>query len=265
MVTMRPSFHPFPQTGFQIIPAIDLMGGQAVRLWQGDYDTAENVADDPVRVAQTFVQDGARRVHLVDLDGARSGQPVNTDVIEQIVRVADVPVQVGGGLRKREHVQELFDVGVDQVILGTMVMEEFHRFMEWAERWPGRIVVGLDAREGRLAKRGWLVESEQTLFDFALRVAESPIAGIIYTDIQRDGTGRGPNSEQTCELAQSIATVPVVASGGVGRLEHLVDLQKFSATGVVGAIVGKAIYQGAIQLRDAIEHLAGLDTDGGQT
>ena len=236
------------QSGFTLIPALDLLDGQAVRLHKGDYDTAQQVAEDPLQTVASFAQSGARRIHIVDLSGARSGQSEHAGLIADIVKSVGVEVQVGGGIRSEQRLRELFDVGVSQAIVGTAAMEHPDLLASWARTWPGRILVGLDARSNTVALDGWLRDSDEGLFEAAQRVAALPIAGIVYTDIDRDGTGLGPNVERTAELARKIAPVPVIASGGVGNQNHISSIYNHREDGVRGLIVGKAIYHGTVDL-----------------
>ncbi len=235
-------------SGFTLIPALDLLDGRAVRLHKGDYDTAEQVAEDPVKAVAEFVSAGARRVHIVDLSGARSGQSEHSMLIKKIVETVGVAVQVGGGIRSKERLSELFSMGVSQAIVGTAAMERPDDLALWTERWPGRILVGLDARSNTVALDGWLRDSKEGLFDAAKRVASLAIAGIVYTDIDRDGTGLGPNVERTAQLARHIFPVPVIASGGVGSQAHIESIHAEKNHGVRGLIVGKAIYHGTVDL-----------------
>jgi phosphoribosylformimino-5-aminoimidazole carboxamide ribotide isomerase len=232
----------------RIYPAIDLRGGQCVRLRQGDY-AAETVFDaDPAAVARRWVEQGADWLHLVDLDGARTGRPTNASAIRAIIEAAGVPCQLGGGLREEAHLEEVFALGVTRVILGTRALQD----PAWCEaicrRFPDRVVLGIDARDGKVATEGWLHTSEQTALALARRCAEWPLAAIVYTDISKDGMLAGPNVEATAELARSVS-VPVIASGGVTTIE---DIQRLTHTGVVGAIVGRALYEGRLDLAAAI-------------
>jgi phosphoribosylformimino-5-aminoimidazole carboxamide ribotide isomerase len=240
------------QGGFTLIPALDLLDGQAVRLHKGAYDTAEQVAEDPVEVVKSFVRVGTRRIHIVDLSGARSGRSEHKDLIQEIVRTVDVDIQVGGGIRSEERLEELFGAGISQAIVGTAAMERPDELVRWAERWPGRIIVGLDARSDTVALDGWLRESSESLLDAARRVASIPIGGIVYTDIDRDGTGTGPNVSRTAELARTVFPVPVIASGGVGSSEHIRSIHAQRDHGVRGLIVGKAIYNGSVDLAQCL-------------
>lgn len=235
-----------------VIPAIDLLGGRCVRLFQGDYEQSQVFDDDPVAVARRWAEQGATRIHLVDLDGAKAGKPENWQAITNIVQAVDVPVQVGGGLRDRNRVKELFDLGVQYAILGTVAVENPELVGELSTEFPGRIFVGIDARDGRVATRGWIETSTVMADDLARRMGELGAAAIIYTDIKRDGTLKGPNLEALRELAGKIDT-PVIASGGVSSMGDLLSLLGVAPLGVSGVIVGKALYTGDVALPEAIK------------
>jgi len=235
----------------EVIPAIDLLAGRCVRLYQGDYKQVQTFDENPVSVARQWVAEGATRLHLVDLDGAKAGHPVNLEAIEGIIRAVDVPVQVGGGLRERQSAANLLQMGVQRVILGTVAVEQPNLIRQLSEEFPGRIVVGIDARNGWVATRGWLETSEVLATDLAQQMAAVGVAAIIYTDIHRDGTLQGPNLEALRELASSI-NVPTIASGGVSSVTDLLSLLALEPTGVAGAIVGRALYTGDISLKEAL-------------
>ena len=235
----------------EVIPAIDLLDGKCVRLYQGDYNQASVFNDNPVEVARQWASEGATRLHVVDLDGAKEGKSVNLPVIEAIANAIDIPVQVGGGLRDRAGVTRLLDTGVRQAILGTVAVEKPELVTELCREFPQRIVVGIDARNGMVATRGWLEISEVAATDLAQRMAQQGAAAIIYTDIHRDGTLSGPNMEALRELAESI-NIPVIASGGVSSLTDLLSLLSLEPIGVTGVIVGRAIYTGDVSLKEAV-------------
>ncbi|MFZ4640629.1 MAG: 1-(5-phosphoribosyl)-5-[(5-phosphoribosylamino)methylideneamino]imidazole-4-carboxamide isomerase [Nodosilinea sp.] len=234
-----------------VIPAIDLLKGDCVRLYQGDYGQSEVFDQDPVAVAQRWVEQGASRLHLVDLDGAKSGQPVNWPVIQAIVQGVTVPVQVGGGLRDRDRVADLFALGVQFAILGTAALEQPDLISDLSHSFPDRIIVGIDARNGKVATRGWLDTSTIAALDLARQVEERGAAAIIYTDIQRDGTLQGPNLDALRAMAETV-TIPVIASGGVGGLGDLLQLLSLEPLGVKGVIVGRALYTGDLSLTEAV-------------
>jgi phosphoribosylformimino-5-aminoimidazole carboxamide ribotide isomerase len=234
-----------------VIPAIDLLGGRCVRLYQGDYNQSEVFGEDPVAMAQTWVEQGASWLHLVDLDGAKTGEPVNLPVIAKILDSIDIPVQVGGGLRTQERVKQLLDLGVRRVILGTVAIEQPELVSQLCKQYPNRIVVGIDARDGKVATRGWLETSDVAAVALGQKMAIAGAAAIIYTDIRRDGTLEGPNLPMLREMAEAVS-VPIIASGGIGSLTDLLSLSALEPQGVTGVIVGKALYSGNVSLREAI-------------
>ncbi|EDX84481.1 phosphoribosylformimino-5-aminoimidazole carboxamide ribotide isomerase [Synechococcus sp. PCC 7335] len=234
-----------------VIPAIDLLEGRCVRLFQGDYEKSQVFNDNPVEVAKQWEAEGATRLHLVDLDGAKAGKPENWQAIKAIVAAVDLPVQVGGGLRDADRVSALFDLGVQYAILGTAAVENPELVGQLSSQFPERIIVGIDAREGKVATRGWLETSEVMAVDLAKRMEEQGTAAIVYTDIKRDGTMKGPNLAALRELATAIKT-PVIASGGVSSTSDLMSLLGLVPAGVSGVIVGKALYTGDVVLKDAI-------------
>ena len=235
----------------EVIPAIDLLDGKCVRLYQGDYNQASIFNDNPVEVARQWASEGATRLHVVDLDGAKEGKSVNLAVIEAIAKAIDIPVQVGGGLRDRAGVATLLNTGVERAILGTVAVEKPELVTELCQEFPQQIVVGIDARNGMVATRGWLETSEVAATDLAQRMVQQGAAAIIYTDIHRDGTLSGPNMPALRELAESIE-IPVIASGGVSSLTDLLSLLSLESIGVTGVIVGRAIYTGDVSLKEAV-------------
>jgi len=244
---------------FEIIPAIDLRDGRCVRLVQGDFDRATVYGDDPPTMARRWADAGAKRIHVVDLDGSKAGRPVQLPVIERTVAAVDVPVQLVGGIRSLPDVEAALAVGLDRVIVGTAAIED-PVFLDTAlARFGERIVVGIDARDGMVAVRGWLDTSSVGALDLARDVAARGARTIVYTDIGQDGTLAGPNLDAMRGMAEAVPDVAVIASGGVGTLEHVLALAE---TGTVGVIVGKAIYAGTLDLRDAIERVAALSAPG---
>jgi len=235
----------------EVIPAIDLLQGRCVRLYQGDYNQAQTFDENPVAVARQWADQGATRLHVVDLDGAKAGHPVNLQAIEAIVRAVDVPVQVGGGLRDRQSAADLLALGVQRVILGTVAVEQPDLVRTLCQEFPGQVVVGIDARNGKVATRGWLETSEVLATELAQQVAAAGAAAIIYTDIHRDGTLQGPNLDALRELASSIEA-PVIASGGISSVTDLLSLLSLEPLGVRGVIVGKALYTGNVVLKEAL-------------
>lgn len=235
----------------EVIPAIDLLGGQCVRLYQGDYAQSEVFGDNPAEVAKRWQDEGATRLHLVDLDGAKTGELVNLPAIEQVVKALSIPVQVGGGVRDGDRLKRLLDVGVQRAIMGTVAVEKPDLVGELCASYPGQVVVGIDARDGWVATKGWLETSKVQAVELAVRMSNMGAAAIIYTDIHRDGTMQGPNLESLRELAMAV-DVPVIASGGVSSVTDLLNLLSLEIHGVTGAIVGRAIYTGDVVLREAI-------------
>jgi len=231
-----------------IIPAIDLRDGKCVRLIQGQYNRQINYEDDPVKQAREFSSAGAKWLHIVDLDGARLGRPVNTDAISAIAALGLFKIEVGGGLRDEEAIKQLLDIGVERVIIGTKAVSDFEWFSEMAEKFNGKIVLGLDARGSKVATHGWTQDSHQHLLEFAAEAAKLPLAAIIYTDISKDGMMTGPNLDRTKALVEAV-DVPVVASGGVNTIEDIKKLAEFSPEAV---IIGRSLYEGTLKLSDAI-------------
>jgi phosphoribosylformimino-5-aminoimidazole carboxamide ribotide isomerase len=232
-----------------ILPAIDLRGGKCVRLAQGDYARETVFGDDPEAMARRWVGEGARALHLVDLDGAREGRPVNGDVIRRIVQAVDVPCQVGGGLRTEADIEATLEAGVARVVLGTRALQDPAWVRQMAQAYPKRIVLGLDARDGKVATHGWLNTSEASVLDVAREFANWPLYAIVYTDIARDGMLEGPNVEGLAALAEAVP-LPVIASGGVTTLDNVRELV---GRRVFGCIIGRALYEGKIDLSAVME------------
>jgi len=249
---------------FELIPAIDLLGGEAVRLSQGDYDRATVYDADPENVAKRFYEAGIRRLHVVDLEGAKAGRPVAGEAVKRILEVVgDLPVQLGGGLRTLDGIEEALGWGLDRVILGTVALRDPALVKEAAAKYPGRIVVGIDARDGRVAVEGWLEASETTAIDLGKKFEDAGVAAIVYTDIARDGMLTGPNIVQTAALAEAVG-IPVIVSGGVATNQDIVDSAAERAKGICGVIVGRAIYTGGVDLDEALRQVAALEaTPGG--
>lgn len=236
---------------FDIIPSIDLRNGQVVRLQQGDFDRQTTYTVDPQETARSFAAAGARWLHIVDLDGAKAGRPVQTEQIGAIATASGLRVEVGGGVRSAEDVERLLDLGVERVVIGTRAIEDWDWFTTLAHtaRFADHLVLALDAKEGLIAVRGWTSTSARRAVDVAKAVSGWPLAAILYTDVARDGMLSGPNVEQTRRLAEA-GDVPVLASGGVGSLEHIEILTGGSIRGV---IAGRSIYEGKINLAEAIQ------------
>ena len=236
-----------------LYPAIDLKDGQCVRLLRGAMDEATVFSDDPAAQARAFQDAGCTWLHLVDLNGAFAGQPVNGAAVEAILAATDIPAQLGGGIRDMATIEGWLDKGIARVILGTVAVEDPDLVRAAARAFPGRGAVGLDARNGRVATRGWAEETEMLVTDIAARFEDAGIAAIIYTDIDRDGAMGGPNIGATAALARAVG-VPVIASGGVSALADLLALKD---TGVIaGAISGRALYDGKLDLKAALAALA---------
>ncbi|PSP18854.1 MAG: 1-(5-phosphoribosyl)-5-[(5-phosphoribosylamino)methylideneamino]imidazole-4-carboxamide isomerase [Cyanobacteria bacterium QS_8_64_29] len=236
----------------EVIPAIDLLGGRCVRLYQGDRAQAQTYGEDPVAVARQWVEAGATRLHTVDLDGAERGHPVNQDAIAAIARAVAVPVQVGGGLRDRDSVARLLEAGAVRAILGTAAIEQPGVVCALCQAFPGQIAASIDARNGRVAAHGWLETTEVSAIKLAQQLQALGVAAIVYTDIQRDGTLSGPNLEALRALAAAIE-VPAIASGGVSSVADLLDLAALEPLGLSGAIVGRALYTGDVSLPEALQ------------
>ncbi|MGH8505102.1 MAG: 1-(5-phosphoribosyl)-5-[(5-phosphoribosylamino)methylideneamino]imidazole-4-carboxamide isomerase [Stenotrophobium sp.] len=235
-----------------LIPAIDLKNGQCVRLRQGRMDDVTVFSDDPVAFAKKWVDEGAQRLHVVDLDGAFKGEPVNIDVVEKIAAAVKVPVQVGGGIRDEKSVQRYLDAGVEFVIIGTKAVNAPHFLRDLCIEFPRHIMVSLDAKDGRLALNGWAKLTHHDAIDMARHCERDGVESIVYTDIGRDGMMKGFNSEATRKLAQAVTT-PVFASGGVSTLDDIRKLKEIEGDGVIGAVIGRALYEGGFTLADALK------------
>jgi phosphoribosylformimino-5-aminoimidazole carboxamide ribotide isomerase len=231
-----------------IYPAIDIRDGRCVRLVQGDYSRETVFADDPVAVARRWVEQGADRLHLVDLDGAKAGYPVNGPVVQRIVESVNVPCQLGGGIRSGDHLGEVLAWGVRWAVLGTRALQDPAWVRSAAEQHPGRIVLGLDARDGLVATDGWLNTSRVKAADLAKQVEDAPLFAVVYTDIARDGMMSGPNTGALAEM-RAATRLPVIASGGVSSLEQV---RRLAEAGTFGCIVGRALYEGAFSLPEAL-------------
>lgn len=237
-----------------IYPAIDIKGGKCVRLLQGRMDDVTVYGDDPAAMARRWVEEGAEALHIVDLDGARDGRPVNLDSVLSVRAAVDVPLQVGGGIRSMEAAASYLGEGLDRVIIGTRAAVDAEFLASLCASYPGRVAVGIDARDGRVALKGWTEVTELEAVELALRVQDLGASTIIYTDIARDGMLQGPNIEATGALARRVS-IPVIASGGVSRLEDIRRLKRLERDGVEGIIVGKALYEAAISLAEALAAL----------
>jgi phosphoribosylformimino-5-aminoimidazole carboxamide ribotide isomerase len=234
-----------------IIPAVDIKEGKCVRLLQGDFERVTVYSASPVETALKWQEKGAERIHIVDLDGSRSGAPRNGRVIEAVAKAVRVPVQVGGGIRDMETVEAYLNHGVGRVILGTAALRD-RSFVETAcRKYPGRVILGLDARDGKAAVQGWTEATETSVLDIARSYERAGADAIVYTDIRRDGMETGVNVEATAALARSVR-IPVIASGGVAGIADIEKLLTVEKEGVIGVIIGKALYTGALSLEEAI-------------
>ena len=236
----------------EVIPAIDLLSGRCVRLYQGDYEQSQVFNENPVEVAKQWEEQGATRLHVVDLDGAKAGKIVNLEAIAAIVAAISIPVEVGGGLRSLDSVQQLLNLGVRWAILGTVAVEQPELVQQLCQQFPEQIIIGIDARNGKVATRGWLETSEVLATQLATQMQELGAAAVIYTDIHRDGTLSGPNLDALREMAGAI-NIPVIASGGMSSVTDLLSLLALEPQGVTGAIIGRALYTGDISLREALQ------------
>lgn len=237
-----------------LYPAIDLKDGQAVRLFKGEMEKATVFNDDPAAQAMEFVNAGCDWLHLVDLNGAFAGEPVNAAPVEAILERTQVPAQLGGGIRDMATIERWLSKGLARVILGTVAVENPALVREAAQAFPGQVAVGIDARNGRVATKGWAEETDVMVTDLARSFEDAGVAAIIYTDINRDGAMKGPNIEATAALANAVS-IPVIASGGVSSLDDLVALKNCGAP-LNGAISGRALYDGALDVKEALRTLS---------
>jgi len=234
-----------------VIPAVDLRGGRVVRLAQGDLSRQTAYSSDPVAVARRWEREGASRLHLVDLDGAFSGRPEQLAAVAEVVKAVGVPVQLGGGLRTLQALDQAFAVGIDRAVVGTAAIEEPEWLVSACRRYPGRIVLGIDAKNGRVAVRGWTGETELRPTALVARSSALALAAIIYTDIGRDGMLAGANLDALRQIALA-SPHPVIASGGIATLEDIRQIAALDPSRIVGALIGKALYEGRFSLREAI-------------
>ena len=232
----------------QVWPAIDLRGGKCVRLRQGDYLQETVFAENPAAVARQFVEQGARHLHVVDLEGAREGLPVNLPSVQEILEAVDIECELGGGIRDEQSIRELFDFGLDRLVIGTSALRDPDWFRAACRQFPGKLVLGIDARDGLAATDGWLQTSEVSALDLARQFAAEPLAAIIYTDIATDGMMAGPNFSAMAQM-QAAVDVPIIASGGVTTVA---DISRLAAAGLAGCIIGRALYEGTLTLADAL-------------
>lgn len=232
-----------------IYPAIDLRGGRCVRLRQGDYAQETIFGNDPAAVARRWVDEGARYLHIVDLDGAKDGRPINGDAICGIVQAAGVPCQLGGGLRSEADIELALSWGVTRVVIGTRALREPDWLEKVSRRFPAQVVLGIDAKDGKVATDGWLQVSAVSAVELAKKCSTLPLAALVYTDIARDGMMQGPNVVAMSEMTAAV-TLPVIASGGVSKLA---DVKSLMTSGVAGCIIGRALYEGTVNLTEALQ------------
>jgi phosphoribosylformimino-5-aminoimidazole carboxamide ribotide isomerase len=239
-----------------LFPAIDLKGGACVRLLRGEMEAATTFNEDPGDQARRFVAAGCEWLHVVDLDGAFAGKAVNAHAVDAILANAKVPVQLGGGIRDEAAIERWLEAGIARVILGTIALRQPDFVKAACKRWPGKVVVGIDARDGFVAVEGWAKTSSVKALDLALMFEQAGVAAIVYTDIGRDGAMAGPNIEATVDIAFHLTT-PVIVSGGVSSLDDLKAVKKHESAGLVGVICGRALYDGRINLAQAVKLLKG--------
>jgi phosphoribosylformimino-5-aminoimidazole carboxamide ribotide isomerase len=232
----------------QVIPAVDIKGGKCVRLYQGDYNQETVFSEDPVSMASKWQAQGARRLHIVDLDGAASGEPKNINIIKAIVKQTGLPVQLGGGIRDEATVAKLLDIGIQRVILGTTAIEQPELVQKLCQKYDQAIIAGIDTRDGFVATHGWKKNTKVTALDLAQQMATLGVSRVLYTDIKRDGTLTEPNYQAIAQLIDK-GKLPIIAAGGISAISHLKKLREI---GVEGAIVGKALYTGNINLKEAL-------------
>ena len=233
----------------QILPAIDLIGGECVRLLQGQYDKKITYNNDPASQALDFAEQGSKWVHVIDLDGAKVGKPINIDAIKAIAATGKLHVEVGGGIRDEQSIRMLLDAGATRLIIGTRAVNEFDWFVDMCAKFPDKLVLGLDGKGAKAATEGWLKESEGSIIDIAQKAAGLRIAAIIYTDITKDGMLEGPNIARTESLVKAV-DVSVIAAGGVTNVK---DITALGEIGVSGAVIGRGLYEGTITVRDAVD------------
>jgi phosphoribosylformimino-5-aminoimidazole carboxamide ribotide isomerase len=244
-----------------IIPAVDIKQGQCVRLREGKAEAVTVFSDDPVQMARQWAAQGAERLHVVDLDGAFEKGPRNLSLIKKMIRSVSIPVQLGGGLRDLKTMERYLSAGVAQVILGTIAQKQPSLAKEACRLFPGRIIIGIDARDNRVAVEGWTEVTAQDPLDLGRQYEDWGVRAIIYTDIRRDGTQKGPAQRSTQRLAKALQ-VPVIAAGGIATLEDVRKMARLEKQGVAGLITGKAIYSGSLRLPEAIRWLRNNSTSG---
>ena len=234
----------------KLIPAIDLMNGKCVRLFKGDFNKRKDFSKEPHEQALFWESEGAECMHIVDLDAAKSGNPSNDKTIKEIVKTVNIPIQIGGGIRSQERIEQLFSYGIEKVIMGTSAIENKELVKDLSNKFPGRIIVGIDAKDGRVSTRGWLEQSNILATDLVKEFSSFKIANFIVTDINTDGTLEGPNEVFIRDIL-NITDIPVIASGGIGSISDLLSLIKFESYGLYGVIVGKALYENKFRINEA--------------
>ncbi|MDR2115478.1 MAG: 1-(5-phosphoribosyl)-5-[(5-phosphoribosylamino)methylideneamino]imidazole-4-carboxamide isomerase [Planctomycetaceae bacterium] len=232
----------------QLLPAIDILNGKCVRLKQGDYGRETVYADNPVEMAKHWVCLGAEYLHIVDLDGARDKEPINRQSVYEIVKAIDIPVEIGGGIRNEKTIRDYLDAGIDRVVIGTLALKNSDWFQKMCQQFPDKLVLGIDARNGFVATEGWLETSQTSAVELAQNFRDLPLAALVYTDIAKDGMMEGPNFDEMTAMQRAVP-FPVIASGGVSSLD---DIRKLRQLGLPACIIGKALYEGTIQLKDAL-------------
>ena len=242
----------------QVWPAIDLRGGKCVRLRQGDYQQETIFAEDPTAVARQFASDGARHLHIVDLEGAREGLPVNLPSVQNILGAVDIECELGGGIRDEQSISELLEFGLKRLVIGTSALVDPEWFRNVCRQYPGKLALGVDARDGMVATEGWLKTSGVAAVELAQMFAGEPLAAIIYTDIATDGMLRGPNVTAMAEM-QAAVDIGVIASGGVTTVD---DVARLARAGLAGCIIGRALYEGTLTLADALKAAASNNANG---
>ena len=239
----------------KLIPAIDLLKGKCVRLVQGDFNQKKEFGNDPVKQAKFWEKEGAESIHIVDLDAAKTGLPLNDSSIRMISESINIPIQIGGGIRSKERIEQLFSYGIDKVIMGTSAIENKKLVKELASTFPKKIIIGIDANKGKVSTRGWLKDSDTNAIDLIKEFSTLKIANFIITDINTDGTLKGTNEEFIREALQN-THIPIIASGGIGSLSDLISITKFENNGLYGVIVGKALYEKKFSIKEANDVLS---------
>jgi len=232
-----------------VIPAIDLIKGKCVRLIQGQYHRQIDYEDDPLKQARQFSEAGAEWLHIIDLEGAKVGRPVNSEMVKAIAALNLLRIELGGGVRDEDSIRQMLDIGIERVIIGTRAVTDFDWFSSMAEQFPGKIALGLDTHGSKVVTHAWTQNSHQHLLEFASKAATLPLAAIIYTDIDKDGMMCGPNLERTAALVEAV-DVPVIASGGV---KDVADIKKLGELGVAAVVIGRSLYEGTLNLAEAIK------------